>query len=382
MDPTTTFCPNRACPARGQRGQGNIGIHSRKEQRFICKQCYKTFPATKGTVFYRLRTAAELVVIVVTLLAHGCLLQAIVAAFRLDERTVADWWVRAGQQGQAVQEYLVEHPRDLGHVPADEIRVKTQGRLVWMALAMMVRTRVWLAGEVSAQRDIPLIRRLMARVRHCAAHRPRLCCTDGLCASIRASRETFREPVYTGIQGRPRLRPWRNRCMAPVVKRYAQWVEARRVAIAPELAVLALARQLSVERPVGMFTNNPLLLKRHIAEVFSTVPDLFGTRAVSSAELGRSKPAPEAFRRLATRLACTPDEILYVDYVDDDATSVAGAPEAGLSAYRVGGAAGVPTGLAAHGLECRCPCHSAAIACQAGRTGGAVDRRLRPVSAG
>ena len=53
----------------------------------------------------------------------------------------------------------------------------------------------------------------------------------------------------------------------------AQWVEARRVAIEPDLAVLALARQLSVERPVGMFTNNPWLLKQHIAEVFPAVPD-------------------------------------------------------------------------------------------------------------
>jgi transposase-like protein/IS1 family transposase len=222
MDPTVTFCPNRACPARGQRGQGNIGIHSRKEQRFICKQCHKTFTATKGTVFYRLRTSAELVVIVVTLLAHGCPWQAIVAAFRLDERTVADWWARAGQQGQAVQESLVEQPRDLGHVQADEIRVKIQGGIVWMALALMVRTRLWLAGEVSTQRDMPLIRRLIERVRRCAAHRPLLCCTDGLCSYIRAIRETFRDPERTGGHGRPRLRPWRNVCIAQVVKRYAQ----------------------------------------------------------------------------------------------------------------------------------------------------------------
>ncbi len=222
MDPTTTFCPNRACPARGRRGQGNIGIHSRKEQRCICKQCHKTFTATKGTVFYRLRTAAELVGIVVTWLAHGCPLQAIVAAFRLDERTVADWWARAGQQGQAVQAYVVEQPRDLGHVQADEIRVKTQGGIVWMALAMMVRTRLCLAGEVSAQRDMPLIRRLIERVRRCAAHRPLLFRTDGLCSSIRAIRETFREPVYTGVQGRPRWRPWRHLYMAQVVKRDAQ----------------------------------------------------------------------------------------------------------------------------------------------------------------
>src|SRR5215216_8146513 len=28
MDPTTVFCPNTHCHARGQTGQGNIGIHS------------------------------------------------------------------------------------------------------------------------------------------------------------------------------------------------------------------------------------------------------------------------------------------------------------------------------------------------------------------
>jgi hypothetical protein len=59
MDPTTTFCPNQNCPARGQTGQGNIGIHSQKEQRFICHACHQTFSARKGTVFYRLRRAVR-----------------------------------------------------------------------------------------------------------------------------------------------------------------------------------------------------------------------------------------------------------------------------------------------------------------------------------
>jgi transposase-like protein/IS1 family transposase len=222
MDPTTTFCPNVACPARGQTGQGNISIHSCKDQRFICTECHKTFSATKGTAFYRLRTSAETVSLVVTQLAHGCPLQAIVVALGYDERTVACRLARAGVQGQAVQEHLVEQPRDLGQVQADEIRVKTQRGIVWMALAMMVRTRLWLAGEVSAHRDMLLIRQLIERVRHCAAHRPLLVCTDGLSAYIRAVRETFRDPVRTGTQGRPRLRPWRNLCIAQVVKRYAQ----------------------------------------------------------------------------------------------------------------------------------------------------------------
>ena len=222
MDPTTVFCPNLACPARGQTGQGNIGIHSRKDQRFICQQCRRTFTATKGTVFYRLRTSAEIVVIVVTLLAHGCPLQAIVAAFGFDERTVAAWLARAGRQGQAIQEHLVEQPHELGQVQADEIRVKKQGGIVWMALAMMVSTRLWLAGEVSPCRDMTLIRRLIERVRRGAAHRPLLFCTDGLSTYIRAIRETFRDPVHTGVLGRPRLCPWRNIFIAQVVKRYAR----------------------------------------------------------------------------------------------------------------------------------------------------------------
>jgi hypothetical protein len=80
------------------------------------------------------------VTLVVTLLAHGCPLQAIVIAFGFDERTVARGGARAGVQGRAVQEHLVEQPRDLGQVQADEIRVKTPRGIVWMALAMMVRT--------------------------------------------------------------------------------------------------------------------------------------------------------------------------------------------------------------------------------------------------
>lgn len=222
MDPTTVFCPNLACPARGQRGQDNIGIHSRKDQRFLCRQCHKTCSTTQGTVFYRLRTSAETVRLVVTLLAHGCPLQAIVAAFGYDERTVACWLARAGGHCQAVQVSLVEQPRDLGQVQADEIRVKKQGGIVWMALAMMVKTRVWLAGEVSEQRDMTLIRQVIERVRRCALHRPLLFCTDGVCSYVRAIRETFREPVHTGRPGRPQWRSWRNVCIAQVVKRSVQ----------------------------------------------------------------------------------------------------------------------------------------------------------------
>lgn len=57
-----------------------------------------------------LKTHEQIVVWVVTLLAIGCPIQAIVAAFRLDERTVADWQRRAGEHFQSVHEALVQQP--------------------------------------------------------------------------------------------------------------------------------------------------------------------------------------------------------------------------------------------------------------------------------
>jgi len=87
LTPETTFCPNFDCPARGQIGEGNIGVHSQKDRRYICRECKVTFSATIGTLFYRSRKGADLITLVVKFLSHGCPVQAIVFAFGLDERT-------------------------------------------------------------------------------------------------------------------------------------------------------------------------------------------------------------------------------------------------------------------------------------------------------
>jgi transposase-like protein len=221
VDPQTLFCPNSACSASGQVGKGNIGVHSVKEGRCKCHVCGQTFAVSKGTVFYRLRTAKDLVVIVVTLLAHGCPLQAIVAAFGLDERTVLSWQARSGEHCQRVHEHLVEHGRDLGQVQADEIRAKTQGGILWMAMAIQVQTRLWLGGVLSTARDMQLIVALIQKVRHSALCRPLLFCVDGCAAYVRAIRQVFREPIRDGQRGRPRLRPWDGIYIAQVVKQYA-----------------------------------------------------------------------------------------------------------------------------------------------------------------
>src|SRR5215469_7964226 len=122
MDPLDRFCHNPDCPARGPAGLGHIRIHSRVERRYRCTTCGRTFAETRDTPFDRLKTTTDTVTIVLTLLCHGCPLQAIVAASGLDERTVAAWRERAGQHGRRLPEHLVGRGRvDLQHVQADEL---------------------------------------------------------------------------------------------------------------------------------------------------------------------------------------------------------------------------------------------------------------------
>lgn len=183
----------------------------------------RPFAATVGTPFYRLRSAADLVTLVLTLVCHGCPTQAIVAAFGLDERTVATWLARGGAQTQRVHEHLIQQGQvDLQHVQADELWVKLVGRKVWMALALAVPSRLWLGGAISEHRDRALITRLVAMVRACARDLGILVCVDGLTSYVTAFTRVFRDPVRTGRRGRPRLVLAADFLLGQVVKRSAK----------------------------------------------------------------------------------------------------------------------------------------------------------------
>ena len=223
MNSQEQFCPNLECTASGKVGEGNIILHSRKERRYKCTKCGKTFSATTGTTLYRVKKNPELFVIVVTLLAYGCPVQAIVAAFGLDDETVRVWLKKSGQHCQQVHEHFMGQTQlDLGQVQADEIKVKKQGGSVWMALAMMVSMRLWLGGVVGVNRDKILIRELAGQVRLWALCRPILLAVDGFSAYLKAFRAAFRSAYKGDRGGRPRLFVWQDVAIVQVIKRRSQ----------------------------------------------------------------------------------------------------------------------------------------------------------------
>lgn len=213
MRPELIVCP--FC-----EGRNRIGVHSYQQRRYKCHACKQTFAETAGTPLYGLKYPAWMVTLVLALLAAGCLVQAIVFAFRIDERTVTDWQTKAGEHAKQIQEQTVcQGQVDLGQVQADELYVKMQSTQVWMATAMSVFSRLFLWGAISVHRDESLITQIIQHVRATARrHPPILFAVDGLASYVTAILKVFRDPVHTGQPGRPRLVVWTDLHIVQVVK--------------------------------------------------------------------------------------------------------------------------------------------------------------------
>jgi len=218
MDPQHAFCPNLDCPARGQTGKGNIHIQSRKERRYRCTLCGKSFSARTGTPLYRCHTQEDQLSCVITLVQHGCPITAIEAAFGFQRRTVRRWLQQAGQHCEAVHHPLVVQPHDLKQVQADEIRVKIQKGILWVAMAIAVPYRLWLGALTSPTRDTGLVRALIALVHLCALPLPVLIAVDGFRAYIGVIEKAFRQSVKRHRLGRPRLVVWADLVIGQVLK--------------------------------------------------------------------------------------------------------------------------------------------------------------------
>jgi len=219
MNPQDLFCPNSTCPATGQAAQGNLWIHDRSRGRYRCTVCRRTFTVRTGTPLAAKQTAPEIISRVVALVSHGCPISAIEAAFALDRRTVRRWVTAAGQHAERIHHHLVLQPRDTQHVQADAVRVKLQGSIVWMALAVVATTHLWLGGVVRPNRNLALITALLTLIQRSTMAITRLLLvTDGLRHYRLAAQRVFRQPQRRGQRGRPRLRRWPGLVLVQVVK--------------------------------------------------------------------------------------------------------------------------------------------------------------------
>ena len=190
---STPPCPYCPAPTR-------VGVHSKQQGRYRCHGCRKTFTQTHSTPLYRLKSDLNVVTLVVTLLIFGCPLPAIVMAFKIDERTLADWLDKAGEHAQRVQDHLVcQGQLDLGQVQADERWCRSQRGVLWVATAISVASRLLIWGSVASGRTEAMITEVVQHVHRAARlQSPILWATDGFATWKGQILQCFRSALLSG----------------------------------------------------------------------------------------------------------------------------------------------------------------------------------------
>jgi glucose-1-phosphatase len=123
------------------------------------------------------------------------------------------------------------------------------------------------------------------------------------------------------------LNEFRRRLGYPI--NVAQWVEARREAMSPNWPVLNLAKAISKDAVIAIYTNNGPLVKDNIGTLLPEAAAIFDLRFCSY-EFGTKKPDPESFTRLVKHLGKKPENCWFID---DKKSNVQGARIAGLTGH-------------------------------------------------
>lgn len=109
----------------------------------------------------------------------------------------------------------------------------------------------------------------------------------------------------------------------------ADWVQARKSAMAPWPDMLELARRIGAQARLAIYTNNGPLAKAELEQLFPEAAALFSERYFSF-EFATKKPDPASFKRLMAQMGTEPGDCLFID---DKRSNVVGARMAGLHGH-------------------------------------------------
>ena len=142
------------------------------------------------------------------------------------------------------------------------MRVTTQCGIGWLAMALMVATRLWLGGAISTRRDQRLLTQVVALIAASAIVARLLLVVDGFASYVDALRPAFRPRVPHGGRGAPRKVPGPALVIGQVVKQYAGKRVVgvrRRLRQGPRV----LAERLLAQTPGGQVLNTAYIERLH-----------------------------------------------------------------------------------------------------------------------
>lgn len=115
------YCDDPTCSHYQQVSAGNIGTYYRKQNQLYCKgSCSgRPFVATKGTIFYGLKTPLDKVVKVLETLSRGMGLRNTCALHEVTADAALEWIVKAGNHVEELTTYMTQNLH-LDQVQIDE----------------------------------------------------------------------------------------------------------------------------------------------------------------------------------------------------------------------------------------------------------------------
>ena len=87
-------CPNKNCPCYGSVSGKNIRIHSKRDMRYQCAYCKKTWVAHRGDMYYGLRAPKEKIDRALRLYDEGKSVREIAREVGVSPSTVQRWSAR------------------------------------------------------------------------------------------------------------------------------------------------------------------------------------------------------------------------------------------------------------------------------------------------
>ncbi len=84
-------CPNNSCEFFEKLCAGNVTVHAKNYQRFMCKECKRTWVAHRNDVTYRLHSTPQTFQSGLLLLRQGQSVRAIARALGISPSTVQRW---------------------------------------------------------------------------------------------------------------------------------------------------------------------------------------------------------------------------------------------------------------------------------------------------
>lgn len=181
------------CKSENIVKNGNRKCKTRNKQRFLCRDCKKTFIQDKE--FSKIKGDPKIITLVLDLYFKGISLRKIqdhlkqFYKFKVHHETIRKWILKFTRIMNVYTDKLQPKVSEAWHT--DEQMVKVKGKHIWSWNILDEKTRFLIANKLTEKREINDARQIFSKAKEVVKTRPEFIITDGLWSYEEAIKKEF-----------------------------------------------------------------------------------------------------------------------------------------------------------------------------------------------